>query len=507
MLLPVVSALLVLLGACAGESSDAGTDTGTGTPGSANSWDLGTVTLADGAPSRLWGVIAVPEGAGPHPVVLVLHGRHPVCSVDSDYGTWPCQENSEIPNHEGFAYLVEALASRGMIAIAPGLNVQHTFGAGEPAPTTRTAEIVRRTVVALVTGELGVPAERVDLERLAVVGHSVGAGEAAVLATGSTLFEPSISGIVMLQPGLDDPAARPVADVPAVVVVGECDGDTGVSGAVAVSEALLVERAAPIALVGLARTTHNASNSRLGPDAFPTPAPACTDPGPMDPDEQRALLAEIVPEFVLAVLGEGGRGWAGTVFDEPEPPAGVELGVVLGGQQPAPVPGDGDADLERLELDGLTATFCPLGYFTPFVEPGRDACHRPELTGLAGFPQSVALSWDEPGASLSVTLDAPAGSVLRVRGFPDVADERLGTGPLQLRVSDGAGWTHDIEWTVPASAVEPVEQEDWDRLVHAFLIWQTAAVELPAALETLTLEVIGPDAGAFHLVSLGLDPS
>jgi dienelactone hydrolase len=505
-LLPVLAAATVLLGACGDDSSDDGSSVS----GSATSWDLGTVTLADGAPSRLWGVIAAPDEAGPHPVVVVLHGRHPVCSVDSDYGTWPCQEDSEIPNHEGFAYLVEALATRGMIAVAPGVNVQHTFGAGEPLPTTRTAELVQRTVDALAAGDLGVPANRVDLERLAVVGHSVGASEATVLATGSTAFEPPISGIVMLQPGLDDPASRPVADVPAVVVVGECDGDTGVSGAIAVSDALLAERAAPIALVGLERTTHNATNSGLRPDAFPTPAPACTDPGPMDPEEQRTLLAEIVPELVLAVLGEGGEGWAGAVFDEPEPPAGVQLGVVLGGQDPAPVPGDDDEDLERLELDGLTATFCPLGYFTPFVEPGRDACHRPELTVLAGFPQSVALSWDAPGASLSVALDAPAGSVLRLRGFPDVADDRLGDGPLRLRLSDGAGWSHDVEWPVPESVVEPVdpaEELGWDRMVHAFLIWRTATVELPVAVETITLEVLGPDAGAFHLVSLGLDPS
>jgi hypothetical protein len=55
--------------------------------------------------------------------------------------------------------------------------------------------------------------------------------------------------------------------------------------------------------------------------------------------------------------------------------------------------------------------------------------------------------------------------------------------------------------------VEPVDEGAWDALVHAFVVWQTAIVEVPVALDSVTLEVVGPAAGAFHLVSLGLDPS
>jgi dienelactone hydrolase len=473
-----------------------------------SSWDEGTVTLADGAPSRFWGLVASPDGPGPYPVVLVLHGRHPVCSVDSDYGTWPCMEDSEIPNHEGLTYLAEALASRGLVAVVPGVNVQHTFGAGEPGPTVRTAELAQRTIDALLAGELGMPGDRADIDRLAVVGHSVGAGEAAVLATGATTFEPAVDGLVLLQPGLDDPRIRPLVDVPAVVVVNECDGDTGVSGAVVVAEALLDERERPVALVGLERSTHNATNSGLGPDPFPVVvgSPPCDDPGELEPEAQREVLAELVPELVLAVLDAGGAGWAGAVFDEPEHPAGVQLAVVPAGHRPATVPGDGPSSLDGLDLDGFTATSCPFGYFTPFVEPGTEACHRPELTFLAGWPKSVALSWDAPGASLTVPLEAPAGSVLRIRGYPDVADPRLGDGPLLLRLSDGGGWSHDVEWFVPPSLVEPTPDDPWDALVHAFIIWQTTTVELPVAVGSISVEVVAPEAGAFHLVSLSVDP-
>ena len=54
-------------------------------------------------PVRLNGVIAVPnEGAGPFPVVLILHGTHPGCPEIDHVDRWPCDPAIERPNYRGF---------------------------------------------------------------------------------------------------------------------------------------------------------------------------------------------------------------------------------------------------------------------------------------------------------------------------------------------------------------------------------------------------------------------
>ena len=58
-------------------------------------WDDGTFTLSDGAPTQDWGVAAAPTTGGPHPVVVLLHGNHPTCPTDTGGGTWPCPAGTE----------------------------------------------------------------------------------------------------------------------------------------------------------------------------------------------------------------------------------------------------------------------------------------------------------------------------------------------------------------------------------------------------------------------------
>jgi hypothetical protein len=167
----VLASAALIAGCTGGSDDDADAGPSSSTPSStapasttsaprlpivSSTWDDGIVTLSDGAPTRDWGVVAAPDGAGPYPVVLLLHGNHPTCPTDTGGGTWPCPEGTENPNHEGLAYLAEALAERGFVAVAPGINVQYTFGAGEPMEAARTAEIAERTLARLEAGELGV---------------------------------------------------------------------------------------------------------------------------------------------------------------------------------------------------------------------------------------------------------------------------------------------------------------------------------------------------------------
>ena len=200
-------------------------------------YDAGLQQLPGAAGTRRWwGVVSAPsDGPGPFPVAVVLHGAHSFCSGASGTRAWPCPEGTEIPNHEGFAYLTDALARRGFVAIAPGLNAEYALDRDGRAPGTITAAIVESDLRALQTGQpaFGINPSIVDTGRLVLVGHSRGGSIAAVLARPDSVLSATYPtrGVVLLAPSPDTVEPDRLADVAAVVVVGTCDGDTGVTSA------------------------------------------------------------------------------------------------------------------------------------------------------------------------------------------------------------------------------------------------------------------------------------
>ena len=322
-------------------------------------------------------------------------------------------------DHEGLGYLADALAARGFVAVAPGINAQYTLGAGEPASAVRTVEIVEHTLTRLEDGGLGVDAALADMSELVLVGHSVGGQDSGLMAAGRTSFSRPVAGVVMLQPALNDSAALPLVDVPTVVVLSECDGD--------------------------------------------------------------------------------GVGWAGSIFSEPTPPPGVQLGVVSAGEPVAPVPGPGPVPPAALQSSGMTLMFCPEGYYTPFAQPGTEPCHRPELAMMVGFPQTIAASWDAAGASLTLPVTVGPGDAARLRVLADFADERL-TQPLRLRLSAG-GMSTDADIALPE-----IRREVIDPFTVSFglAMWSTFTLPVPDGASSVTVEVLGPAAGSVQVLSLGV---
>ncbi len=497
-------------------------------------YDLGVVELADGAPAPLRGILARPavEGAGSGapsadapPLIVVLHGSHPICRDDrAAYGSWPCPDGTEIENETGLAWLLEALAARGSVAIAPAVNVQHTLGAGEPAPAVRTAELVARTLAAIEDGRIALPDGAARTDRLVLVGHSSGGEDAKLIAArrvDAVGVTTAVVGLVMVQPAGNTIDSLAPIHVPTAILVSECDGDVGVIGSVHLSERLAIESDAPFALVLLEGGSHNATNSLLGPDLFPIESPTCEErtlarrEGREDWEvaatSERARLARIIPGLAAAVAGRDGSGWAARVFDEPRIDApGVTLTVVPAGaripthplRDVAPDEVVDASVTDGLAVDGARVTRCPAGYYTPLSLPGSEVCHRPELPLLIGRPLSLALAWDRAGASVTLPVSGRAGEVLRLRMFPDPADLRLGDGPIVLRVRAQDGSSVDVELAVPPTlrfSVPPFE------LAGAFLPWHTERFVLGADLAEVTLEVVSPASGTLQLVSLGVD--
>src|SRR5688572_11630871 len=148
------------------------------------------------------------------PVVLFLHGRHSTCyrgGPDGELsGDWPCPTGwRPVPSHTGYRYIADVFASQGYLTVsisANGVNGQDglIFDGGAGA----RSQIIRH--------HLGLWARwntsggdpwggrfrgRVDLQRLALVGHSRG-GEGVERATIDSVADDPwrIRGLVLIGP-------------------------------------------------------------------------------------------------------------------------------------------------------------------------------------------------------------------------------------------------------------------------------------------------------------------
>ncbi len=477
-------------------------------------YDAGMQQLPGAAGTRRWwGVVSAPsDGLGPFPVAVVLHGAHSFCSGASGTRAWPCPEGTEIPNHEGLAYLTDALARRGFVAIAPGLNAEYALDREGGVPGTITAAIVERDLRALQTGQpaFGINPSMVDPSRLVLVGHSRGGSIAAVLARPDSTLSAAYPtrGVVLLAPSPDTVEPDRLADVAAVVVVGTCDGDTGVTAANFATAALVAKRQTPVGLVIMDGATHNAINDRLAPEEVLDGRPGCGDGDRLTPSAQRELLAASVPELARRVLGSPAAGIGAAVFDpmRADDTGSPRISVVHIDPSSArrsllpdlTSPGAGDA-LSK----GLATTWCPAGTYSSYSRPGTERCHRVELDDLVGTPAALAMSWDQPGASLTAPggVEAP-GAILVVRAFADPIDERMGPGPVILQLSgrrpDASIWTAQI--TVPVAALGAPFPPFGAR--RGAVLWTEQRLALDTPLTAVTVTVMSPAQGSLQLVSL-----
>lgn len=122
---------------------------------------------------RVW----MPEGEGPYPLVLIVHGNHTMENFSDD----------------GYAYLGELLASRGMIAVSVDQNfLNYSYWSGIPNDNYK----LRTWILLQHIRELGHFNEqpgnpfygKINMHQIALVGHSRGGQAAAMAADASRWF-------------------------------------------------------------------------------------------------------------------------------------------------------------------------------------------------------------------------------------------------------------------------------------------------------------------------------
>lgn len=295
----------------------------------ASEYDLGETTVTQARfpadsrfrnmPVRLNGVIATPsQGAGPFPVVVILHGTHPGCPEIDHVDRWPCDPAAEQPNYRGFGYLAERLAANGYVALSININAENTFGFGEPVPGERLEQIVDKHLRALATAsgggenKFGVDLDgKADVHRLAFAGHSRGGDMALLLAEdrvmgrrGADAYGPP-AGILMIapSPGFVDPAAG--TPVPLGIILPMCDADVINQEGQHYYEGarLAAGQQASVISAFVERANHNYFNSTLGDDPFGRPDRPDCDPR-LDAQGQRAFLGDYAQDFFATLFGD-----------------------------------------------------------------------------------------------------------------------------------------------------------------------------------------------------------
>ena len=200
---------------------------------------------------------ALPRADGKYPLVLVLHGNHPIYR-DGDGDTVACKDtlitgsaprmktleeireergdgSQVIPSHLGMTYLARNLAAAGyVVSLIDGngancVNMNDGFIGERARLMQKHLEVLRDAadgkdpVLAKVHGTL-------DLERVIYAGHSRGA-EAAITAALTTVSGATVRGALAVAPtNFLFESANLVVPVPMLVVLPAADGDVSFNG-------------------------------------------------------------------------------------------------------------------------------------------------------------------------------------------------------------------------------------------------------------------------------------
>ncbi len=395
-------------------------------------------------PVRLNGLIAAPTaGQGPFPVVMIIHGTHPGCPLDEmGVDRWPCDPEVEQRNYSGFAYLAEALAAQGYVALVPNFNAEHTFGFGEPDAGERLEQLFDLTMQALAeatagrANDFGVElAGQADLSRLALLGHSRG-GEAAVgLANSPALMAASrgygpVAGVLLIAGASTFLDPWTSVSAPLATIQSACDGDVTSQDGQFFFEGprLAADQTAWATSVWLERANHNGFNTLLPRDMV---TPSDSDRPDCNPllagETQRAWLVSYSGDFLTTLFAKDAAAVAaakarlGLDVTAPAPaelyglPARVAALAPAADRQTLLLPADA-AELTGNRLGGAVTAenaashFCPKGFYSAQTLPGSEPCQRNIVT-VPGQPAHAVVSWETPGAALRFALPEGAGDL------------------------------------------------------------------------------------------------
>ncbi len=269
-------------------------------------------------PTRIEAVIGVPEGEGPFPVVVFLHGLGKSCITPQETGgpyrtiEWnpPCSVPGTEYLRTAFvgSEIVAAAARRGMVGIAIDVNAAYFWWGGEVSESAVMTGLVETHISILqelASGAVRLPGLdhpfTIDPDRLGLVGHSRGGSYVEALAGTDDPSFVAIGGtpsaLVLL--GTAGSIGDPDRPLPTLNVRAECDADVGSTAGLDFIETMK-GLGAPLVVDALV-----AGASHWTMTSYPLAGPTsdCAS-GASDPAGDAVEVARLVASFLAGVLND-----------------------------------------------------------------------------------------------------------------------------------------------------------------------------------------------------------
>lgn len=249
---------------------------------------------------RVW----YPDGPGPFPLVLIVHGNH----------------DPEKFSDPGYAYLGELLASRGFILV----SVDENFINGISEENDGRAWMLLKHLDAwkqFNETKDGPFYQRVDMQQITLMGHSRGGEAAATAASFNTLkfypddfkqkfnFNYAIRSVVAIAPvdGQYKPTGQftPLENVNYLLMHGSHDGDVSTAVGLRQYERLKFTNGEPLfkAVLFMYRANHGQWNTGWGnKDNGPRSDRTLDLRGLIDPEAQRQFAKVVISGFLEATI-------------------------------------------------------------------------------------------------------------------------------------------------------------------------------------------------------------
>lgn len=227
-----------------------------------DTFDLGPRTyIAQGGkelPYQLGGIMAVPEGEGKFPLILVTHGSHE-------------SENKENRFDTGFEYLVTALAEKGYVAISLDVRNAYIWEYGDGNDNEKIRVMTHEHLQALKAAneglEKGYPInlqDKIDFENVGLIGHSRGGKTVFDIANDQRREGVKVRSILAIAPTFDDVQGDDWPDVDTAILIPEYDGDVNdLAGFEIYNRMKMEEHTGFVSLTLLEKANHNYFNSNI----------------------------------------------------------------------------------------------------------------------------------------------------------------------------------------------------------------------------------------------------